>query len=166
MGPGPLERTVSGRKKGRHFCVGGMASLCMMAGGGYRRGHSTSIPRWQISGLGLQLTLVLQGGHAQRTCESLHDRGPMGLQRQRHQPEFEFLCFASLPLLLKNGFSVWSKLVKAREHLYRERCSWHACAVPFMLLRSVSVQCFCLLVFLMAQFPLYLPKSVMETVHQ
>lgn len=90
----------------------------------------------------------------------------MGLQRQRRQPEFEFLCFASLPLFLKNGFSVWSKLVKAREHLYRERCSWHACAVPFMLLRSVSVQCFCLLVFLMAQFPLCLPKSVMETVHQ
>lgn len=118
------------------------------------------IPRWQISGLGrarpwslLAAHLCPSRGHAQRTCESIRDRGPMGLKRPQHQPGFEFLCFASLPLFLKNGFSVWGKLVKNREHLYRERCSWHACPVPFMLLKSVSVQCFCLLVFLMAQFP-------------
>lgn len=96
---------------------------------------------------------------------SLCDRGPVGLRGLQCQPEFEFLCFAWLPLILKNEFSVWSKLVEKREHLYRKRRTWQTCAVSSVLLKSVSVRCFCLLVFLMAHFPLHLPKSAMETVN-
>lgn len=69
-----------------------------------------------------------------------------------------FLAFLGLGLflILKKEFSVWSKLVGEREHLYRKRCSWQACAMfPSHLLRSRCLNtAFCLLVFLMAQFPL------------
>lgn len=74
------------------------------------------------------------------------------------------LCLAS-SYSKKNEFSVWSKLVEKREHLYRKRRSWHTCAGSFVLLTSVSVRHFCLLVFLMAQSPFHLPKPAMETVN-
>lgn len=160
---------VSGRQKGRHFCVGGMASLCMMAVRGYRRGPQ-HIPYpgdrflgWAepFHGVCLQLTLALQGAMHKAPVRVFVTESPWGCRGCSISLNLNFFTLLCFHFFLKNGFSVWGKLVKNREHLYRERCSWHACAVPFMLLKSVSVQCFCLLVFLMAQFPLCLPKSVM-----
>lgn len=39
-----------------------------------------------------------------------------------------FFAFLGLRLflILKRIFSVWSKLVRETEHLYRKRCSWQA----------------------------------------
>lgn len=66
--------------------------------------------------------------------------------------KFEFLCFSWLMLFLI--FCLQWTCAGKRTFLQKERFLANIYCVSFTLLKSVSIQHFCLLVFLMAHFPL------------
>lgn len=105
----------------------------------------------------LCLSFAHTRSHENRILQSLWGSFSGGGEGCSVSLHLNFCAFlgSCLFLILKKEFFVWAKLVGEREHLYRERCTWQACAMfPSHHWRVDSwVLHFCLLVFLMAQFP-------------
>lgn len=122
---------------GRQVCGGNTASPYMTG----RRGQSSSEHKpllecqWDTprtcTGVCSDHTLACQDSHASRTFGSLWGNFGGVKEVAVSALNLNFLAFFGLALFLifKKEFSVWSKLVGEREHLYRKRCSWQACAM-------------------------------------